>query len=115
MKPWGKPRGFFFGESTMAENSISVVKTGATRAFTATSASVAIPTDSSGELPKYIRLNATAACCVKIGPSGVAATTADLMLSAFESEVIAVGRQAYIAAIQVSAAGTLQISPLEDQ
>ena len=99
----------------MAENSISVVKTGATLAFTATSANVAIPTDSSGASPKYIRLNATEACCVKLGTSGVAATAADLMLSAFESEVIAVGRQAYIAAIQVSAGGTLQISPLEDR
>ena len=99
----------------MADDAISVVKTGSTIAFTGTSANVAMPKDSSGTTPKYIRLASTAACYVKIGASGVSAVAGDLLVQPADSVVLKVGRQAYIAAIQVSAAGTLQISPLEDQ
>ena len=99
----------------MADDAISVVKTGSTIAFTGTSANVAIPKDSSGTTPKYIRLASTAACYVKIGASGVSAVAGDLLVQPADSVVLKVGRQAYIAALQVSAAGTLQISPLEDQ
>lgn len=99
----------------MADDAISVVKTGSTIAFTGTSANVAMPTDSSGTTPKYIRLASTAACYVKIGASGVSAVAGDLLVQPADSVVLKVGRQAYIAALQVSAAGTLQISPLEDQ
>lgn len=99
----------------MADDAISVVKTGSTIAFTGTSANVAMPKDSSGTTPKYIRLASTAACYVKIGASGVSAVAGDLLVQPADSVVLKVGRQAYIAALQVSAAGTLQISPLEDQ
>ena len=99
----------------MAKDAICVVKTGATLAVGATSANVAIPTDSAGTTPKYIRLAATSACYVKIGPSGVAAVAGDLLLNAGEGVVLKAGKNTYVAAIQVSAGGTLQISPLEDQ
>lgn len=97
------------------EDAISVVKTGATIAFTGTSANVAIPTDSAGTKPKYIRVASTAACYVKIGPSGLTAAPGDLLVQPADSAVIKVHNQAFVAAIQVSAAGTLQISPLEDR
>ena len=99
----------------MSEDAISVVKTGATIAFTGTSANVAMPTDSSGTTPKYVRVAATAACYVKIGPAGVTAAAGDLLIQPADAAVIKVHNQAYVAAIQVSAAGTLQISPLEDR
>jgi len=99
----------------MCDEAISVVKTGATIAFNATSANVAIPTDSSGASPKYVRLSATANCYAKIGPSGVTAAAGDLLVQPAESVVLKVQHLTHIAALQVSAGGTLQISPLEDQ
>lgn len=99
----------------MSDDAISVVKTGAIIAFTGTSANVAIPTDSSGTAPKYIRVAANAACYVKIGPAGVTAAAGDLLVQPADAVILKVHNQAYVAAIQVSAAGTVQISPLEDR
>lgn len=99
----------------MSDDAISVVKTGAIIAFTGTSANVAIPTDSSGTAPKYIRVAANAACYVKIGPAGVTAAAGDLLVQPADAVILKVHNQAYIAAIQVSAAGTMQISPIEDR
>lgn len=99
----------------MSDDAISVVKTGAIIAFTGTSANVAIPTDSSGTAPKYIRVAANAACYVKIGPAGVTAAAGDLLVQPADAVILKVHNQAYIAAIQVSAAGTVQISPIEDR
>lgn len=99
----------------MSTEAISVVKTGAIIAFGAASANVAVPPDSSGGLPKYVRLAANAACYVKIGPSGLTAAAGDLLVQPADAVVLKVSNQPYIAAIQVSAAGTVQISPLEDR
>lgn len=99
----------------MQDDAISVVKTGSVISFTGTSANVAMPTDSAGTTPKYVRVASTAACYVKIGAAGVTAASGDLLIQPADSAVIKVHNQAYIAAIQVSAAGTLQISPLEDR
>lgn len=99
----------------MSDDAISVVKKGAIIAFTGTSANVAIPTDSSGTNPKYVRVASTAACYVKIGPAGVTAAAGDLLVQPADAVILKVHNQAYIAAIQVSAAGTMQISPIEDR
>lgn len=99
----------------MSEEAISVVKTGSVIAFGAASANVAIPTDSSGSLPKYIRVAANAACYVKIGPPGLTAVAGDLLVQPADAVVLKVSNQPNIAAIQVAAAGTVQISPLEDR
>jgi len=99
----------------MFEDSISVVKTGAVIAFTGASANIAIQTDSSGTLPKYVRVAANAACYVKIGAAGVAAAAGDVLVQPADAVIMKVMNQPYIAAIQVSAGGTVQISPLEDR
>lgn len=94
-------------------DAISVMKTGVTLATSGTSANVAIPTDSSGAAPKYIRVAATQDCYIKLGPSGVAAVAGDMLLQVGDSVVLATSFAPYIAALQVSAAGVLQVSPLE--
>lgn len=99
----------------MTMDAISVVKTGANITVGAASASVAMPTDSAGTIPKYIRVASTSACYVKIGQSGVAAAAGDLLINPGGGEVLKVHNQGFIAAIQVSAGGVLQISPLEDR
>lgn len=93
---------------------MQIFATGAIIAFGAASANVAIPNTSSGTKPKYVRLIATGACYVKIGAAGVAAVAGDLMVQPADSVVVAVSGATFIAALQQSAAGTLQISPLED-
>lgn len=98
-----------------AEDAISVVKTGSIIAFSVSSANIAMPTDSAGTIPKYVRVAANAACYVKIGPAGVAAAAGDILVQPADAVILKVHNQAFIAAIQVSAAGTVQISPLEDR
>lgn len=97
------------------DDGLAIVKTGSIIGFGAASANVAIPTDSSGTTPKYIRVAANAACYVKIGPSGVTAAAGDVLVQPADAVILKVLNQAYIAAIQVAAAGTVQISPLEDR
>lgn len=99
----------------MQSESLSVVKTGTTIAVTGVSAAVGVPTDSSGSIPKYIRVAATADCYVKIGPTGVTAAAGDMLIQPGAPIVLKTGFAPFIAAIQVSAAGTVQVSPLEDQ
>lgn len=99
----------------MQDDALSIVKTGSVIAFTGTSASVATPTDSSGSIPKYVRIAANAACYVKIGPSGVVAAAGDVLVQPADAIILKTGFAPYIAAIQVGSAGTVQISPLEDQ
>lgn len=99
----------------MAEDALSIVATGSIIAFTGTSARVAIPNDSSGTLPKYVRVAANAACYVKIGGATVAAAAGDVLVQPADAIILKTHNQTYIAAIQVSAAGTVQISPIEDR
>lgn len=99
----------------MSELAVSIVKTGSTIGFNATSQSVAIPTDSANTNPKYVRVAATAACYVKIGPSGLKAAAGDILVQPADAVVLNTNGYGYIAAIQVSAGGTMQVSPLEDR
>lgn len=96
------------------EGAITVTKTGGTIAFGAASANLAIPTASDGNIPRYIRVAANAACYVKIGASGVTAVAGDLLVQPADAVILATNGCTFIAAIQVSAAGTVQISPVED-
>jgi hypothetical protein len=98
-----------------AEDSLSIVRTGAVIAFTGTTASVAIPTDSSGAAPKYVRLAATAACYVQLGDASVTAVAGGVLVQPADSIILKTSRLTYVSAIQVTTGGTLQISPLEDQ
>jgi hypothetical protein len=93
---------------------ISIAKTGSNITVAGTSASAAIPTGASGSAPVYVRVASTTACYVKVGVTGLTAVAGDMLLSAGEGVVLNVGRATHIAALQVSAGGILQISPLED-
>lgn len=93
----------------------AIVATGSVINFNAASANVAIPNNSSGQPPNYIRLIATAACYVKLGTTnGVVATAGDLMIQPADALIVRSIGLSYVAAIQQSAGGVLQISPLEN-
>jgi hypothetical protein len=100
--------------SNTFENAITVIATGANIATGAASASASIPKMSSGETPRYIRIAATAAAYVRIGNGALTAVNTDLMVQPGDAVILAVGNLANIAALQVAAAGVLQVSPLEN-
>ena len=98
----------------MVDDAITVFKTGSIISFGAASANVAIPTAQSGQAPNFVRLAATQACYVKIGNGTQTAAAGDLLVQPADSVILRVAGANNIAAIQVSAGGVLQISPLED-
>jgi len=95
-------------------DAITVTATGSTITTGAASVRVAIPVESSGGIPKYCRLTATQPCFVKPGTVAVTAVAGDLMIQPADSAIIRTFGMTHIAAIQNTAPGLLQISPLED-
>lgn len=96
-------------------SAISVLKTGVAITTSGTSASATIPNMLSGEKPRYIRVAASAAACVRIGGGAQTAVTTDLQVQPGDCVIMHVPSGVdTIAAIQVSAAGVVQVSPLEN-
>lgn len=95
---------------------ITSVKTGVNLATGAASTNAAIPTASSGTVPFKVRVSATAAAAIKVGTSsGVTAVAGDLMVQPGDAVVLNIPRGCtHIAAIQISAAGVVNVAPLED-
>lgn len=93
---------------------ITVTATGVSLASTGVSASAAIPAMSSGELPRYIRVAATAPACVRLGKTTATATTADLQVQPGDAVTLTTNGYDRIAVIQVSGPGIVQVSPLEN-
>ncbi len=92
-----------------------ITVTGKNIATGATSAGTTLPNDSAGNVPRYIRLSATAACCFRIGVGAQTAVATDCQVQPGDSLIIAVpSGMTHIAAIQVSTGGQLNITPLEN-
>ena len=94
---------------------ITVTKTGVQTTTSGTSAGGTIPTCSSGEVPRWIRVAATSAACIRLGNGAQTAVTTDLQVQPGDAVIMSVP-QGYTnyAVIQVSAGGVVQISPLEN-
>lgn len=94
---------------------LTVTVTGVAITTGAASAGSALPVASSAEVPRYIRVAATAAACVRIGAGAQTALATDLLVQPGDAVIMAVPRGCtHVAAIQVAAAGVVQVSPLED-
>jgi hypothetical protein len=93
---------------------VGITVTGVTVASGATSASVAMPTLPGGVLPKWVRIAASNAAYVKLGASGVTAAAGDAIVQPGDALVLRAHGHTFIAALQQSAAGIVQISPLDD-
>jgi hypothetical protein len=89
---------------------------GFTASTTGTSASSAIPVDSSGNRPNFIRVAAINESYVKLGNSaGVTATNADILIQPADATILQIGRGVtHIAYIQGGAAGRVNVIPLEN-
>lgn len=93
---------------------VTVLAAGAQQASGAASARLAIPTNFSGALPRYVRVAATAAACIRLGNSSVVATAADTQVQPGDALIMAVSECTHFAVIQVSTGGLVQVSPLEN-
>lgn len=100
---------------TYSGGPVSITAPGFSAATGAASASTAIPVDSAGNKPRYIRVAGINACYVKLGQSGVVATNADVLIQPADREIMTVSGATHIAYIQDSAAGRVSVVPLENQ
>ena len=100
---------------TFGSGFVTVTVTGVQLASGAASSSATIPNDSSGNLPNYIRVAATAPACVRLGKTSATAVATDLQVQPGDAVIMQVPKGIdKIACIQVSAAGIVQVSPLEN-
>jgi hypothetical protein len=94
---------------------ITCTAVGTTITTSGTSASATIPNNSAGEVPRFVRVSATAACYVKLGVSSATATTNDILVQPADAVILQVpSGVTKIAAIQDSAAGKCNVIPLEN-
>jgi aspartate/methionine/tyrosine aminotransferase len=93
----------------------TVTATGVSIASGLVSAGSALPVASSGEIPRYVRIAASLAACVRIGVGAQTAVATDLLVQPGDAVILAVPRGCtHVAAIQLAAAGVVIVSPLED-
>jgi hypothetical protein len=101
--------------NTYSGSPITVIGTGVTIATSGTSASATIPLDQAGNYPRYVRVVATAAAHVRIDKTSATAVTTDMLVQNADSVILHIpSGYTKIAAIQVSGAGVVQVSPLEN-
>ena len=94
--------------------SLQIFATGVNITTGAASAGATIPLASNGAVPRYIRITASANACVRIGTGAQTAVATDAVVQPGESLILATLGCTHIAAIQQAAAGTVQVSPVED-
>jgi hypothetical protein len=92
---------------------ITVQSVGFTAATGAASARTAIPTNSAGEIPRYIRVAGINECYVKLGTVTVTATANDMLVQPADSAIMTTNGMTHIAYIQGTAAGKVNVVPLE--
>ena len=101
--------------SNTFEGAITVVKTGVSQASGAASAGTTLPTCQSGEIPRYIRVAATAPACFRMGSGAQTAVATDLQVQPGDAAILHVPSGfTHFAVIQVSTGGFVQISALEN-
>ena len=94
---------------------LTVTVTGVSITTGAASSGGALPVASSGEIPRYVRIAASAAACVRIGVGAQTAVATDLLVQPGDAVILAVPRGCtHVAAIQLAAAGVVIVTPLED-
>lgn len=93
---------------------LQIFATGVNITTGAASAGATIPMSSAGVVPRYIRVTASVAACVRIGTGAQTAVATDMVVQPGEAVFLSVNGCTHIAAIQQAAAGTVQVSPVED-
>lgn len=94
--------------------SLQIIQTGVNITTGAVSAGSALPVDSSGAVPRYVRISVTAATYVRLGPGAQTAVSTDMLVNPNDAVILATLGRTNVAGIQVTLAGVLQVSPVED-
>lgn len=93
---------------------LQIFATGVNITTGAASAGATIPLASNGAVPRYIRVSATVSACVRIGTGAQTAVATDLLVQPAEAVILSTNGCTHIAAIQLAAAGTVNVAPVED-
>jgi hypothetical protein len=94
---------------------ITISSSGVNLASGVASVNAALPNSSAGTKARYVRVHATVAAYIKLGPNaGVVAAAGDMIVDPASPVVLNTAGHTHIAAIQVAAAGTVNVTPLED-
>lgn len=93
---------------------IAIFSVGFTSATGAASTRTALPVDSAGNLPRYVRVAGINECYVKLGSATIVATTNDTLIQPADSAIMAVNGCTNIAYIQGSVAGKVNVMPLDN-
>lgn len=98
----------------MYDDALQIFNDGATIATSATSARVALPTNSAGIAARIVRVSALNACYCKFGDVTVVATANNILVQPADAALLTVPKGAtHIAGIQEAAAGKINIQPIE--
>lgn len=98
----------------MLESAITVVAPGFSAATGAASARTAIPVNGAGAAPNYIRVSGRNECYIRVGNSAVVATANDALVQPADAMILKVAGNTHIAYIQGTAAGQVNVVPLEE-
>jgi hypothetical protein len=98
----------------MAHDFITLGATGIRLTSGSTSSGAALPFGLAGDVSRLIRISATVAAHVRIGAGSQTAVNTDVMVQPGESIVVTTNGNTHIAVIQATAAGVVQVSPLEN-
>lgn len=96
----------------MAHEHFTVVTDGKTLTASATSLTSTIPLNACGQVPRYIRVVATAQAYVKIGTASVVANGDDFLVQPADAVTLHVPTG--VTHIAVYGSGLVNINPLED-
>lgn len=93
----------------------TITAVGSTVTTGAASAAQAIPVANDGNRPRFIRIAATVESYVKLGTSGVVATTNDILVQPADAVILQVPTGVtHVGYIQGTATGKVNITPLEN-
>ena len=93
----------------------TITTTGKSFTTGAASANATIPLDSSGVVPRYVRIASTQNCYVKLGVAGVVATTNEILIQPADSIIASTNGLTHIAYIQgPGGTGSVNIVALEN-
>lgn len=101
--------------SNTFEGAVSINANGTTLTSTSVSSSAAIPVDASGNVPRYVRIVATAAAYVKLGIGSATATTSNILVQPSDSILLHIpSGVTHIAAIRDTADGKVNVCPMDN-
>lgn len=100
--------------NTYQSGPVSVFALGITPATALATARSALPVDSAGNRPRYIRVAAVNESYVRLGDVTVVATAADLLVQPADAVIMAVSGATHIAYIQGATVGRVNVMPLEN-